>query len=130
MNRKSIFAASLISLIVLSCGNNTNYLPIKKVSDIIAEMQLAEAFASINPATLDSTQQYFKGKNLDTLERYYKIVLQRNNITKEKFSASFSHYAKDPELLDSMLRTAEKAILVLEKKDSMNKKAVVDTTAR
>jgi Domain of unknown function (DUF4296) len=130
--KKNILIATCIGLLLAACGAGNSHLPIQKVADIVAQMQLAEAYASINPTTLDSAQQYFRGKNIDTLQRYYKIVLQRNNISKDQFSNSFSHYAKDPELMDSMFRMAEKTIEKLAQENmAKNKKAVVvDSTAR
>jgi hypothetical protein len=66
-----------------------------QMSDIIADMHLADAIASANKlGNMDSLNQ--ESSNLNA------FILNKYQVTKEQFDESFAFYKKDPLLMDSV----------------------------
>ncbi len=111
MRRISILII-LIGTLYTSCNTSPEPIPINKMTKLLLEMHLAEAYAQHMPK--DSGQTSIK--NEDSLLIYNAQILKANNITEKDFQNSINWYKTKPELLDSIYQTMLTDITILQSK--------------
>lgn len=67
---------------------------------ILHDIHLAEAYSSIL-AKDDTTYRQYNGKNIDSLARYYKLILQQQGLSLAQWDSALSWYTLHPNMLDS-----------------------------
>ena len=91
----NLLSTFFILILLCSCSSQEETFPehlIKKeqMVDIIAEIELTQAFIKLKTAHTDSINQ----------EVLYQNVFERFSVTKKKFNESLTYYASDPEQLE------------------------------
>lgn len=100
-------------LFVLAC-QKAEPIPLKKMSEILLKMHIAEGYAQVMPKGENSTAF----KNLDSLLMYDSMILKEYKISKQQFQASIQYYKKKPELLDSIYQIMLSEVAVLQAKNN------------
>ncbi len=95
--RKFFMLLLVVVLAVSACKEEKPVIPAdvlqpKQMAVVLADIQLADASIQIRSLTAtDSTKLIAVA--------YYKEVFQKNNLTQESFSKSFSWYQQHPDML-------------------------------
>ncbi|MBR3075623.1 MAG: DUF4296 domain-containing protein [Bacteroidales bacterium] len=93
---RHIVFAVLLTLLLCSCGGRPRIIPRSTMTDIYAEMLLADQWLADHPS---------HRKDLDTL-LFYDPIFRRYGYTFEDYDASVQHYLKDPEKFSRVFRDA------------------------
>jgi|JI8StandDraft_1071087.scaffolds.fasta_scaffold610634_1 hypothetical protein len=97
-----MFKKALLFLFILlnlvSCRNEFKPLSTEKMSKILMEIHIAEAYAQYVPK--DSTKTELK--NTDSLKKFMASIFIENKINETEFKESIDWYKSRPELLDSI----------------------------
>lgn len=112
MSKKSVFLYLIAFIFVVSCKEKNEIIPQKKMTQVLLELQLAEALAQHLPK--DSLETEIK--NTDSLKSYSAEILTRNKVTEKQFLQSIDWYKTQPETLDSMYQTILSEIAILHSK--------------
>lgn len=81
-----------------SCSQETKPLSTEKMSTILTEMHVAEAYSQF--VGRDSLQSGMK--NLDSIKYFDAAILKENNTTETELRQSIDWYKNHPDLLDSV----------------------------
>lgn len=95
-----LFLAAAASLILLSCNRDPAPIPRAKMAEVVRDVHLAEAWASI--AGPDSLRSVVTRRNLDSLALYYRQIFRRHGVTLQDFSEAYAWYKARPGELDSV----------------------------
>ncbi len=97
MRYLALFLTTLV--FVSSCKDDERYhAPKEKMVDILTDIHFAETYSTmVNDTSLHTTN-----KNIDSLGKYYKSILEHHDITLEQFKSSMEWYADNTEELDSV----------------------------
>lgn len=99
MTRARLFKTLFVCLVFVSCSQQEPaHIPKEKMVDVMTDIYLAEVYSSI---VTDSAGHAAK-KNMDSLARYYKTVLNHHNISVDEFSKNLRWYSDNPTELDSV----------------------------
>lgn len=94
--QRHIVFALLLALLLCSCSGRPRIIPRSTLTDIYAEMLLADQWL------VDHTDQR---RSLDTL-LFYDPIFKRYGYTFEDYDASVKHYLSDPEKFSRVFRDA------------------------
>jgi hypothetical protein len=110
----------LIAIATFTACNNGNKgtIPMNKMAKLMAQMQLIDAYASLQ---VDSAEKQFKNKNLDTLHHYYGRLFKEYAVSENDFSNSYNYYASDYSLLDSLYASIQNELNALDIKEKSRK---------
>ena len=103
---RHIFAALVLVCLLASCGGRPKIIPRGVLSDIYAEMFLADQWM------VDHNSER---KRADTM-LFYDPIFRRYGYTFEDYDASVKHYLKDPEKFSRLFRDASAKLRKDEKK--------------
>ena len=81
-----------------SCSEEAEPLSTEKMSTILTEMHIAEAYGQF--VGRDSLQTGIK--NIDSIKQFDASILKENKVTETEFRQSIDWYKSRPELLDSI----------------------------
>ena len=112
MLQKTILLFLFSTIIFCSCNEKKDIIPQKKMTQVLLELQLAEALAQHLPK--DSLARELK--NSDSLKHFSAEILANNNVTETAFLQSMEYYKTQPEMLDSMYQTILSEITILHSK--------------
>jgi len=89
------------SLVVLfSCqSSNKHQLSATKMQAVLDDLHVAEAYSVL--INQDSARRETE-RNVDSLKKYYQIILKHHKITFKEFDESLTWYKNHPHELDSM----------------------------
>lgn len=89
----------LFSLIVACKNKEQAPIEVSKMKDILTDVHLAEAYSSL--IVKDSVQKKVFNKNIDSLALFYKIILNKHQVTLTQFDEALQWYSLHPQLLDT-----------------------------
>ncbi|MEA3505856.1 MAG: DUF4296 domain-containing protein [Bacteroidota bacterium] len=102
----------LLVVVLLGCSDSkdnvlpTGVLKSDKMTEIFTDMQLVEAVL---------VKKRGKGIDIDAItEKYYDVLFEKYDITKDEFDSSVTYYQKNP---DALMAIYEDVIIELNKKD-------------
>ena len=89
----------ILPVAFFGCRRNTGHLPPKEMKMVLLDVHLAEAYCTMVKDTLHKAGGT---RNIDSLQVYYKRVLDHHKLTPQQFSESLDWYKAHPTELDSM----------------------------
>lgn len=98
MMRYSLLIACMVFFITACKEAEPPHMPREKMLAVLEDIHMAEVYSSI----IDAGEERTTNKNIDSLVKYYNIVLDAHNITLEEFNQSMEWYARHPAELDSV----------------------------
>lgn len=96
----------------VSCSKQAP-VPMKKMSEILLRMHLAEAYTQVTPRVENGVSI----KQEDSLLKFNAMILKEFNITKKEFNYSLDYYKQEPVLLDSIYQVVLSEIAILQAKN-------------
>ncbi|MBR5906690.1 MAG: DUF4296 domain-containing protein [Bacteroidales bacterium] len=93
---RHILPAVLLVCLLASCSGKPRIIPRNEMTDIYAEMFLADQWLADHPS---------ERKRVDTM-LFYDPIFERYGYTFEDYDASVKHYLKDPERYSRIFRDA------------------------
>jgi Domain of unknown function (DUF4296) len=93
-----IFYFLLISIGFYSCYSNSgeqppeNLIPEDQMINVLAEIELTQAFIKLNIAAVDSINQ----------PQLFQNIFDKHNTTRNSFNESLIFYSKQPQVLESI----------------------------
>jgi hypothetical protein len=92
-----------------ACSNKPkDLIPHKQMGVVLAEIQIAEAFAAtcFMADTLKEKLTNSTGKDIDTLKLYVAKVFAKNKISEAQYKSALKYYQSKPAELDSVYAIA------------------------
>lgn len=87
---------------LLACNSQPQQppIPVAQMQHILHDMHLAEAYSTILAAD-DTSYRAYNGKNIDSLARFYTLILQQQGLALAQWDSALSWYSLHPHLLDT-----------------------------
>ncbi|GBL34814.1 hypothetical protein EMGBS15_04090 [Filimonas sp.] len=95
---KPAVVVSLTFVLLFSCKQEPEPLPMERMSQILTELYIAESYVQYLPK--DSTRP--EPSKIDSLKKFTAAVFAENRTDETEFKRSIDWYKSRPELLDSV----------------------------
>ena len=108
---------ALIGFVGLFSCKQPKVVGIQQMSYIMADMHLADAYASLAYQSDTLGVKNNLNKNLDTLQAQYAVIFANYHLTETSFFANLNYYKAQPFLWDSLYGLVQKRLTNMKPKE-------------